>query len=135
MRSRTPSGSLRTSSPSTQASPPERGNKPVSILMTVVLPLPLGPRKPKISPFSTRKLTSSTAVKSPNLRTRCSAAMAAAVGFWLSVAIKTFLSRFCGGQPHVGGHAGLHLAARIIDADLYAENLVNAFLAGLHVAR
>src|SRR5258707_12681164 len=44
--------------------------------MTVVLPLPFGPRKPKISPFSTRKLTSLTATNAPNLRERFSATMA-----------------------------------------------------------
>jgi len=47
------SGSVRTSMPSTWAFPLVRGKSPVSILMTVVLPLPLGPRKPKISPFRT----------------------------------------------------------------------------------
>jgi len=47
----------------------------VSILMTVVLPLPLGPRNPKISPFSTRKLTSFTAVTLPKRRTKCCAEM------------------------------------------------------------
>jgi len=63
------------------AEPLLSGRRPVSILMTVVLPLPLGPRKPKISPFSTRKLTSFTAVTWPNLRTRCSAEMAVSAGF------------------------------------------------------
>ena len=38
----------------------------VSILMVVVLPAPLGPRKAKISPGATSKETSSTATKSPN---------------------------------------------------------------------
>ncbi len=36
-------------------------NWPVSTLMVVVLPAPLGPRKPKISPASTSKVTPSTA--------------------------------------------------------------------------
>src|SRR2546422_11734081 len=76
MHSRTDSESVRTSRPSTWAEPPLSGRSPVSILMTVVLPLPLGPRKPNISPFSTRKLTSFTAVKLPKRRTRCSAEMA-----------------------------------------------------------
>src|SRR3954469_21865655 len=35
--------------------------KPSSILMAVVLPAPLGPRRPKISPRRTSKLRSSTA--------------------------------------------------------------------------
>ena len=43
-----------------------RGSSPVSIFIVVDLPQPLEPRKPKISPRSMRKLTWSTAVKSPN---------------------------------------------------------------------
>src|SRR5690554_6519004 len=35
--------------------------RPVSILMVVVLPAPLGPRKPKMSPCFTEKETSRTA--------------------------------------------------------------------------
>jgi hypothetical protein len=35
---------------------------PISILMVVVFPAPLGPTKPKISPSSTEKERSSTAV-------------------------------------------------------------------------
>ena len=41
------------------------GSSPVSIFIVVVLPQPLEPRKPKISPRAMRKLTWSTAVKSP----------------------------------------------------------------------
>ena len=51
--------------PSNSASPSVAGKRPVSIFMVVDLPQPLEPRKPKISPFSMRKLTLSTAVKSP----------------------------------------------------------------------
>src|SRR5437879_13862078 len=127
MRSRTDSESVATSRPSTRAEPPLSGKRPVSILMTVVFPLPLGPRKPKISPFSTRKLTSLTAVKLPKRLTRCSAEIAASAGFFAMGSISRF-------QLHVGSHAGKHLAARIMDANLYAKNLVHAFLAGLHVA-
>jgi len=36
--------------PATRASPEEGGNKVVSILIVVVLPAPLEPSKPKISP-------------------------------------------------------------------------------------
>jgi len=50
---------------------PEVGaSKPVSILMVVDLPAPLGPRKPKNWPGATERLTSSTAVKSPKRRVR-----------------------------------------------------------------
>src|SRR6266576_155650 len=130
MRSRTASESVRTSRPSTWAEPPLRGNRPVSILMTVVFPLPFGPRKPKISPFSTRKVTSLTAVKPPNLRTRCSAEMAARTGDCGSVAIVS-ARRF---KFHVRGHPGEHAARRVVDADFYPEDLMDAFLAGLYVA-
>src|SRR5215469_5497737 len=68
MRRRTSSGSALTSIPSTQALPSVIGRIPVSILMTVVLPLPFGPRKPNTSPCSTLKLMWSTAVKSPKRR-------------------------------------------------------------------
>src|SRR5436853_336315 len=131
MRSRTDSESAPTSTPSTRAEPPLSGKRPVSILMTVVFPLPLGPRKPKISPFSTRKLTSLTAVKLPKRLTRCSAEMAASAGFSVRFAIGSISCI----KFHVGSHAGKHVAAGIIDANLYAENLVHAFLAGLDVAR
>src|SRR5438874_4299377 len=130
MRSRTASESVRTSRPSTWAEPPLRGNRPVSILMSVVFPLPFGPRKPKISPFSTRKVTSLTAVKLPNLRTRCSAEMAARTGDCGSVAIVS-ARRF---KFHVRGHPGEHAARRVVDADFYPEDLMDAFLAGLYVA-
>src|ERR1700722_1940541 len=50
---------------------PEVGaRRPVSILMVVDLPAPLGPRKPKNWPGATVRLTSSTAVKSPKRRVR-----------------------------------------------------------------
>src|ERR1700704_2101488 len=99
--------------------------------MTVVFPLPLGPRKPKISPFSMRKLTSFTTVKLPKRRTRCSAETAGSAGFFVALAMSS-ISRF---KFHVGSHARKHVPGGIVDANLYAKNLVHAFLAGLHVAR
>ena len=41
-------------------------SRPSSMRIVVVLPAPFGPRKPKIAPRSTVKLTRSTAAKSPN---------------------------------------------------------------------
>src|SRR5437667_3685002 len=131
MRSRTASDAVRTSRPSIQAAPPLSGKSPVSILITVVFPLPLGPRKPKISPFWTRKLTSLTAVKSPKRRTRCSAEMATSP-FVCGVAATVSIPRF---QFHIRGHSGKDAAGRIIDANLYAKHLVHAFLAGLDISR
>ena len=48
----------------------------MSIFIVVDLPQPFEPRKPKISPRAMRKLTSSTAVKLPKRRVRCSASIA-----------------------------------------------------------
>src|SRR5690625_794427 len=61
--------------PSKEALPSVGGNNPVSIFMVVDLPQPLEPRKPKISPLNTSRLTSSTAVKLPNLLVKPSEAM------------------------------------------------------------
>src|SRR5665647_1788154 len=63
--------------PNSRAFPSLGASRPVSIFMVVVLPQPLEPRKPKISPRSMQKLTRSTAVKSPKRRVRLSASMAA----------------------------------------------------------
>mgnify|MGYP002622236600 CR=1 FL=1 len=56
--------------------PSVAGSSPVSIFMVVVLPQPLEPRKPKISPRPMRKLTWSTAVKLPNRFVRPRASIA-----------------------------------------------------------
>src|SRR5688572_10091263 len=50
-----------TSRPRTRAEPPEALCRVPRMRIVVVLPAPLGPRKPKISHFSTSKLTSLTA--------------------------------------------------------------------------
>ena len=50
-----------TSKPMIAARPEEGRRRPVSILMVVVLPAPLGPRKPTISPRATARLTPRTA--------------------------------------------------------------------------
>src|SRR3989442_6986106 len=131
MCSRTASESVRTSRPSTRADPAMSGKRPVSIVVTVVFPLPLGPKKPKISPFSTRKLTSLTAVKLPKRRTRCSAEMATSP-FDCRVLAMASIPRL---QFHIRGHAGKHAAGGISDANLYTKNLVHAFLAGLDILR
>ena len=54
-----------TSKPATQALPSVGWLKPVSIRIAVVLPAPLAPRKPKISPWRTLKEIWSTAVNVP----------------------------------------------------------------------
>jgi hypothetical protein len=70
IRRRTSSGRVSTSKPATRASPALAASSPVSILIAVVLPAPLAPRKPNTSPAATSKLIASTAVKVPKRRVR-----------------------------------------------------------------
>src|SRR4029453_12035970 len=137
MRSRTRSESVRTLRPSTVASPPLSGSRPVSILMTVVFPLPLGPRKPKISPLATAKLTPFTAVNFPNVRTRPRAEMAVSVPGTppFVFAIWSVTDSGPALEFHVRSHARQNVMRRIIDAHLHAEHLMHPFFAGLHIAR
>src|ERR1043166_21956 len=127
IRSRTRSESVRTFSPSTVASPPLSGSKPVSILITVVLPLPLGPRKPKISPLATSKLTPFTAVNFPKLRTSPRAEMAGSVARALPVVFAGCLVTDLAStlEFYVGGHAGQDVTRGVVDADFHAKNLMN----------
>jgi hypothetical protein len=62
---RTLLASLTMSKPFTIAVPAVGLRIVLSIEITVVFPAPLGPSKPKISPFSTVILNSSTALKEP----------------------------------------------------------------------
>ena len=64
------SGCLQASKPATITSPEVGSRSPVSILMAVVFPAPLAPRKPNISPSYTSKLSLSFATKLPNFFTR-----------------------------------------------------------------
>src|SRR5690349_13882912 len=59
------SGWREMSNPATLPAPAVGGKMPQSILMVVDLPAPFGPRKPKISPRLTFRLTLFTAMKSP----------------------------------------------------------------------
>src|ERR1700742_3107382 len=63
---RTSSLAATTSKPATSARPALGLVSVQSMLIVVVLPAPLGPRKPKTSPVPTSKLTPLTASKSPN---------------------------------------------------------------------
>src|SRR5579864_4104014 len=65
---RTAMVSLTTSCPKTSASPESGGSKVTRILIVVVLPAPLGPSRPNISPDVMSKLTPSTATTSLNRR-------------------------------------------------------------------
>src|ERR1035437_7804796 len=64
------SGSVATSKPLTDALPEVGVKSPHNMRMAVDFPAPLGPRKPKISPFSTASETWSTATNEPNFLTR-----------------------------------------------------------------
>src|SRR6266540_4112980 len=54
-----------TSNPAIRPVPSLGWSRPQSMRITVDLPEPFGPRKPKIEPFATLKLTESTALKWP----------------------------------------------------------------------
>src|SRR5258708_707483 len=58
------------SSPRISIRPAVGASRPVSIFIVVDFPAPFGPRKPKNCPGATRRLTPSTAVKSPKRRVR-----------------------------------------------------------------
>src|SRR6185503_20058470 len=66
------SGSRARSRPAIVTRPEVGFSSPAMMRMVVVLPAPLGPRKPWISPAATSRLTPSTAVKSPYFLTRFS---------------------------------------------------------------
>src|SRR5262252_1995655 len=70
MRRRASSGALARSSPSTSACPEDGGNTPARMRNVVVLPAPLGPRKPTTSPRSTRSETSRMAARPHHLHPR-----------------------------------------------------------------
>src|SRR5262245_5273826 len=123
MRIFTSSGFSITSMPSTTPRPLVSGRIPVSILITVVLPEPFGPRKPNISPGSTLKLTPSTAMKSPNLRTKFSAMMA------------DIISPRVVQELHVGIDASAQTVLGVLDTQLHSKYLMLTLLLGLDIAR
>ena len=72
--------SRRESNPKICTSPSWTGVSVVSTRTTVVLPAPLGPSSPMVSPASTCRVRSSTAVNWPYRWVRCRQSMAGAVG-------------------------------------------------------
>ncbi len=124
--------------------------RPQRARMMVVLPEPLGPRKPKSSPQSRWKLTSSTAVTSPKRMVRCSALITTreattALGArgasrrghyaWGREALRAVME-VCRRslEGYRGGHAGLEDVVGVVDVDFDAEDFVLAVVAGLDVA-
>src|SRR4051812_12342472 len=89
--------------------------------ISVDLPAPLGPSRPKISPSSTAKLIPLTAVKSPNFLTM----------FWTSIAFipsrrvrkPALLGALLRWHQHVGGHAHGEPALAVVDAQTDLERL------------
>src|SRR5262245_18604171 len=67
-RARISSGCFSVSKPSTSAFPDVGSSKPSSMRIVVVLPEPLGPRKPKTIPFGTSMFNASTALVDLNSR-------------------------------------------------------------------
>ncbi len=100
MRSLTASGVRTTSMPSRVASPEVGSSSPQSMRITVDLPEPFGPRKPKIAPRGIWKETESTAVNFPNLRVRLRTAMAGAAGVLIDPGGPP------GRRPRTSRHAG-----------------------------
>ena len=84
-----------TSSPATEALPAVGGSSVHSIRTVVVLPAPLGPRKPNTSPCETVRSMSRTASIPPlNVRRSDRAAMAASSGSGVSVALESSFGGF-----------------------------------------
>src|SRR5690606_32973201 len=152
----TDSASLSTSWPSTRPRPLVGRNTPHSMRITVDLPLPLGPRNPKIAPRGAAKLTSRTATTSPKRRVSPSATITASSGASAIPALTSVhapppasvrrdLAAARGGtrtrhaltpiEEHVRGHARPQHVVAFGQVHLDAEHLLDALLRRLHVLR
>src|SRR5512143_1784654 len=121
---RTPSGSPTTSKPATRAVPDVGGIRVVSMRMSVDLPAPFGPSRPKISPCATEKPTASTAVKSPKrfvIRSTSMSAMRASLAPGRSRPSRAGLAPHR--QQHVGGHADRQTPVAVVDTQAHLEGL------------
>src|SRR5437762_5327476 len=122
----TASGSFTTSMPATLAVPDVGWSRPQRIRIVVVLPEPLGPRMPKISPGKISKETSSTATIFPNRRTMERTSTTGA---------RTALpppapDSASGDDARIGRHSGFQVPILRIDRHLDAEHDVGALLLG-----
>src|SRR5215472_2017591 len=108
--SRTRSGSRATSKPATRPWPDVGRISVVSIRLSVVLPAPLGPSRPKSSPRRTSKLTRSTAVNSPKRLVSSRA--------WIAADDDSIVER----EGDLGRHARLHLSGSLQQAHLDVES-------------
>src|SRR5579859_5463553 len=119
------------SCPLTVASPEVGCSSPHSIRMQVVLPLPFGPRNPKMVPFGTVKVSASTAVKLPNRFVSAFSSMA-------FMAVTRFLPCIRSWLPfsdplHRRIHARLHARIRALEAQSHREYLLAALVGRLQV--
>ena len=81
------------SCPATIAVPLVGGTSVVSMRMSVLLPAPFGPSRPKISPLCTVKLTLSTASSAPKRLLMPSTSMATPLADWLCASMPANPSR------------------------------------------
>ena len=132
MQLRASSGSFATSKPLMSARPLVMGSSVVIMRISVDLPAPFGPSRPKISPCCTLNEMSSTAVKSPYFLVMWSTTMASPV----NGRCQASRLRACGCEPahralrrqvfrqqHLGGHAGDQRAVGVVDLQLQADGL------------
>src|SRR5437764_1308081 len=91
-------------------------SNPQSMRITVDFPEPFGPKKPKIAPLPTLKLTWSTAVNCPNRRVRPSH----------SIMVSGILPRHLW-KRHIGCHTRPQFAVAIVEPHLDAKDLFDAF--------
>src|ERR1035438_476279 len=101
-----------TSSPRQVPRPLSGVSRPQSMRMEVVLPLPLGPRKPKISPCFTCRERSFTTCLSPKCLLMPATSMASGVAEFISV----FSQAHIDGQPGAKGRS-LFRCRRGLDAE------------------
>src|SRR6266481_7435703 len=93
-------------SPSSCTRPDVGASSPVSILMVVDFPAPLGPRNPKNCPAVTHRSILSTAVSAPKRRVSFSVAMAKSVIYFPRVDnSQQTLARRCRSLWHLTPHA------------------------------
>src|SRR5437667_1083321 len=120
---RTSSASRTMSKPLTRAVPAVGGSSVVSIRISVDLPAPLGPRRPKISPSPTAKLIPFTAVKSPKRLTICRTSIAFTIDPGAGTSFIASLQR----QGHVSGHPDGQAPVLVVGAQPDLEGLDVAF--------
>src|SRR4051812_29883645 len=126
------------SKPLTSAVPEVGGSSVTSMRISVDLPAPLGPSRPKISPASTSKVIPLTAVKSPNFLTMLRTSMAVLIDQSMpnprepkaqSRKPKAKSQKRCATavlrhmQQHVRRHADRQLAVAVVDAQPHFEGL------------